>query len=81
MRSLCCYIEYLNVCYTTGETEKGYHYPSVSIICVNDIMASQLNRMGARVTELPHRLEILGGIRLVGTDVNSHTDHRIAKQV
>ena len=44
-------------------------------------MASQLNRMGARVTELPHRLEILGGIRLVGTDVNSHTDHRIAKQV
>lgn len=42
------------------------------------VMASQLNRMGARVTELPDGLEITGGTSLVGTDVDSHTDHRIA---
>ena len=42
------------------------------------VMASQLNRMGARVTELPDGLEITGGTALVGTDVDSHTDHRIA---
>ena len=42
------------------------------------VMASQLNRMGARVTELPDGLEITGGTPLVGTDVDSHTDHRIA---
>jgi 3-phosphoshikimate 1-carboxyvinyltransferase len=42
------------------------------------VMASQLNRMGARVTELPDGLEIIGGTPLVGTDVDSHTDHRIA---
>jgi 3-phosphoshikimate 1-carboxyvinyltransferase len=42
------------------------------------VMASQLNRMGARVTELPDGLEITGGTPLVGTEVNSYTDHRIA---
>jgi 3-phosphoshikimate 1-carboxyvinyltransferase len=42
------------------------------------VMASQLNQMGARVTELPDGLEITGGTPLVGTDVDSHTDHRIA---
>ena len=42
------------------------------------VMASQLNRMGARVTELPDGLEITGGTPLVGTDVDSHADHRIA---
>ncbi|MBD1931974.1 MULTISPECIES: 3-phosphoshikimate 1-carboxyvinyltransferase [Cyanophyceae] len=42
------------------------------------VMASQLNRMGARVTELPDGLEITGGTPLNGTDVDSHTDHRIA---
>ena len=42
------------------------------------VMTSQLNRMGARVTELPDGLEIIGGSPLVGTDVDSHTDHRIA---
>lgn len=42
------------------------------------VIASQLNRMGARVTELPDGLEITGGTPLVGTDVDSHTDHRIA---
>jgi 3-phosphoshikimate 1-carboxyvinyltransferase len=42
------------------------------------VMASQLNRMGAQVTELPDGLEITGGTPLTGTDVDSYTDHRIA---
>lgn len=42
------------------------------------VMATQLNRMGARVTELPDGLEITGGAPLTGTEVDSHTDHRIA---
>jgi 3-phosphoshikimate 1-carboxyvinyltransferase len=42
------------------------------------VMASQLNRMGAKVTELPDGLEINGGSTLQGTDVESFTDHRIA---
>ncbi|NES83522.1 MAG: 3-phosphoshikimate 1-carboxyvinyltransferase, partial [Moorea sp. SIO2B7] len=42
------------------------------------VMASQLNQMGAKVTELPDGLEIIGGTPLSGTDVDSHTDHRIA---
>jgi 3-phosphoshikimate 1-carboxyvinyltransferase len=42
------------------------------------VMATQLNRMGAEVTELPDGLEITGGTPLSGTDVDSYTDHRIA---
>jgi 3-phosphoshikimate 1-carboxyvinyltransferase len=42
------------------------------------VMAQQLNRMGAKVTELPDGMEITGGTPLFGTDVDSHTDHRIA---
>ncbi len=42
------------------------------------VMAQQLNKMGAKVTELPDGMEITGGTPLVGTDVDSHTDHRIA---
>ncbi len=42
------------------------------------VMAAELNRMGARVTELPDGLEITGGTPLIGADVDSHTDHRIA---
>jgi len=42
------------------------------------VMATQLARMGAAVTELPDGLEITGGTPLIGTDVDSHTDHRIA---
>jgi 3-phosphoshikimate 1-carboxyvinyltransferase len=42
------------------------------------VMAQQLNKMGAQVTELPDGMEITGGTPLVGTDVDSHTDHRIA---
>ncbi|MBD2433142.1 MULTISPECIES: 3-phosphoshikimate 1-carboxyvinyltransferase [Fischerella] len=42
------------------------------------VMAQQLNKMGAKITELPDGMEITGGTPLVGTDVNSYTDHRIA---
>lgn len=42
------------------------------------VMARQLNKLGAKVTELPDGMEIIGGTPLVGTDVDSYTDHRIA---
>ncbi|NJM86079.1 MAG: 3-phosphoshikimate 1-carboxyvinyltransferase [Cyanobacteria bacterium CRU_2_1] len=42
------------------------------------VMATQLTRLGASVTELSDGLEITGGIPLKGAEVDSHTDHRIA---
>ena len=42
------------------------------------VTATQLNQLGAKVTELPDGLEITGGTPLTGTDVDSHADHRIA---
>jgi 3-phosphoshikimate 1-carboxyvinyltransferase len=42
------------------------------------VMATELNRMGARVSERPDGMEITGGHSLTGTEVDSHTDHRIA---
>jgi 3-phosphoshikimate 1-carboxyvinyltransferase len=42
------------------------------------VMATQLSRMGASITELPDGLEITGGHPLTGAEVDSHTDHRIA---
>ena len=42
------------------------------------VTASQLNRLGASVSELPDGLEIKGGATLAGTDVDSFNDHRIA---
>ena len=42
------------------------------------VMATQLSRMGAAITELPDGLEITGGKPLTGTAVDSYTDHRIA---
>ena len=42
------------------------------------VTASQLNRLGAAVSELPDGLEIQGGATLTGTEVDSFTDHRIA---
>ncbi|NJK49716.1 3-phosphoshikimate 1-carboxyvinyltransferase [Candidatus Gracilibacteria bacterium] len=42
------------------------------------VIATQLNRMGARITEFPDGLEITGGTPLIGTEVDSHNDHRIA---
>ncbi len=41
------------------------------------VMAEQLNSMGAKVSELPDGMEITGGTRLTGAEVNSHADHRI----
>lgn len=41
-------------------------------------IASQLNRMGAKITELPDGLEIVGGNLLIGHELDSYTDHRIA---
>ncbi|NES79235.1 MULTISPECIES: 3-phosphoshikimate 1-carboxyvinyltransferase [Okeania] len=41
-------------------------------------MATQLQKLGARVTELPDGLEITGGVALTGGDVESYGDHRVA---
>jgi len=41
-------------------------------------IATQLNRLGAKVTELPDGLEITGGTSLTGTEVDSYGDHRMA---
>lgn len=42
------------------------------------VMATALTKMGAKVTELPDGLEITGGGSLIGADLDSYTDHRIA---
>ncbi|BFM38583.1 3-phosphoshikimate 1-carboxyvinyltransferase [Synechocystis sp. LKSZ1] len=42
------------------------------------VMASELGKLGAKITEFPDGLEIVGGQALVGADVDSFTDHRIA---
>ncbi|MDJ0534532.1 MAG: 3-phosphoshikimate 1-carboxyvinyltransferase [Xenococcaceae cyanobacterium MO_207.B15] len=42
------------------------------------VMATQLSRMGAKITEHPDGLEIQGGHPLSGAEVASHSDHRIA---
>ncbi|ERN41759.1 3-phosphoshikimate 1-carboxyvinyltransferase [Rubidibacter lacunae KORDI 51-2] len=42
------------------------------------VTASQLARLGARITELPDGLEIEGGAPLRGAEVDSFGDHRIA---
>ena len=41
-------------------------------------MATQLNLMGAKITELPDGLEIVGETSLDGAMVDSYTDHRVA---
>lgn len=40
--------------------------------------ASELRKLGARITELPDGLEIEGGYSLSGAEVQSYGDHRIA---
>ena len=42
------------------------------------VMATELGKMGANITELTDGLEIVGGNPLRGTEVDSFTDHRIA---
>jgi 3-phosphoshikimate 1-carboxyvinyltransferase len=41
------------------------------------VMANQLNKMGAKISELTDGMEITGGTALTGTEVESHGDHRI----
>ena len=41
-------------------------------------IASELNKLGANITELPDGLEITGPVELTGTDLSSYGDHRIA---
>jgi 3-phosphoshikimate 1-carboxyvinyltransferase len=43
-----------------------------------EVMATELTKMGAQITELPDGLEITGGGSLIGAELDSHTDHRIA---
>ncbi len=42
------------------------------------VMAAALTKMGAKITELPDGLEITGGGILIGAELDSFTDHRIA---
>jgi 3-phosphoshikimate 1-carboxyvinyltransferase len=42
------------------------------------VMATQLNAMGAKITEHPDGMDIEGNASLTGTEVDSYTDHRIA---
>ena len=42
------------------------------------VMATELGKMGAEISELPDGLEIKGGTILKGSEVDSYTDHRIA---
>ena len=42
------------------------------------VMATELGKMGANITELTDGLEITGGNQLQGTEVDSFSDHRIA---
>ena len=42
------------------------------------VMASQLSKMGANVTEREDGLEIIGQGNLVGTEIEAYNDHRVA---
>jgi 3-phosphoshikimate 1-carboxyvinyltransferase len=42
------------------------------------VMALELNKMGANITELPDGLEITGSVILKASEMDSYTDHRIA---
>jgi 3-phosphoshikimate 1-carboxyvinyltransferase len=42
------------------------------------VMATELGKMGAKITEFADGLEITGGNGLIGAEVDSYTDHRIA---
>ena len=43
-----------------------------------NVMATELGKMGAKITELESGMEITGGYELRGAEVDSFTDHRIA---
>jgi 3-phosphoshikimate 1-carboxyvinyltransferase len=42
------------------------------------VMAQELTKMGAKITEYPDGMEIIGGMLLNGAETDSHTDHRVA---
>ena len=42
------------------------------------VMATELGKMGAKITEFADGMEIIGGTPLQGIDSDSYTDHRIA---
>ncbi|MFP4254611.1 MAG: 3-phosphoshikimate 1-carboxyvinyltransferase [Halothece sp.] len=42
------------------------------------VMASQLSKMGANITEHPDGLEINGGGNLMGSELEAYNDHRVA---
>jgi 3-phosphoshikimate 1-carboxyvinyltransferase len=42
------------------------------------VMATQLNAMGAKISERPDGMEVVGPVALQGAEVDSFTDHRIA---
>lgn len=42
------------------------------------VTASQLNKLGANITERPDGMEISGSQTLIGNEVDSFTDHRVA---
>jgi len=41
-------------------------------------VATEGNRLGGRVDELPAGLVIQGGLKLTGAEVDPHDDHRLA---
>lgn len=74
-------IPILAVAATTAEGTTVIHNAEELRVKESDrlaVTAAQLNRLGARITELPDGLEITGGSPLKGTNVDSYTDHRIA---
>lgn len=42
------------------------------------VMARELTKMGAKITEYPDGMEIAGGTPLNGVETDSYTDHRVA---
>jgi 3-phosphoshikimate 1-carboxyvinyltransferase len=42
------------------------------------VMAQELTKMGAKITEYPDGMEIAGGTPLNGAETDSYTDHRVA---
>ncbi|HRS04863.1 MAG TPA: 3-phosphoshikimate 1-carboxyvinyltransferase, partial [Treponema sp.] len=65
-------------CFATGTT-RLINVPNARIKETDRIavMASELSRMGASITELPDGLVIEGGRGLSGTEVQGHDDHRV----
>lgn len=66
-------------CYAQGTTR----LTGVEMVRVKEtdrvaVMCQELSKMGARVEEDPSSMTIHGGHRLVGAEVESHGDHRVA---